>query len=126
MQLGSIETTKDMSLDVTVNIAKGMMTAADILNWISDYYSGTVTQLILWDFTEANLSDISKEEFEEIAVAAKKRSYVRAGGKTAFVFSEDLGYGIGRMYQALSELEEIEYECMGFRKIEEAKKWLGI
>jgi hypothetical protein len=30
------------------------------------------------------------------------------------------------MYRALSELEEIEYDCMGFREMAEAKKWLGI
>ncbi|MBW2334819.1 MAG: hypothetical protein JRF06_06940 [Deltaproteobacteria bacterium] len=124
--MGSIETTKDISSELTINIAKGKIMAEDLLNWVSDYYSGTVTKLILWNCIEADLSNITSEEFEKIARLVKKRSDIRKSGKTAFVFNRDVEFGLGRMYEALSKIEDIQSENKTFRDMTEAKKWLGV
>ena len=124
--MGSIETSKEIPSELTVNKAKGKLTAEELLIWVSDYYSEITTKLILWDFNEADLSSITSEEFMEIAREVKNRSDLRVEGKTAFVFNSDLGFGLGRMFQAFSEIEGTQFEFMSFCDVVEAKKWLGL
>jgi hypothetical protein len=57
---------------------------------------------------------------------AKKYAHLRKGGRSALVLSKDVGYGIGRMYGALSEIENIPYEIRSFRDIKDAREWLGV
>jgi len=124
--MGSIETSKEIPSELTINKAKGKLTAEELLIWLSEYYSGITTKLILWDFNEADLSSITSEEFMEIAKEVKNRSDLRAEGKTAFVVNNDLGFGLGRMFQAFSEIEGTQLEFMSFRDVVEARKWLGL
>lgn len=124
--MGTIKTTKDIAKDLTCNVAEGLITLADCLNWFETYYSGAVTQMVLWDFTKADMTEITSEEYIKIAEALKIKSHSRAGGKTAYLAIGDLDYGLGRMFQALTEFEGLEFECRAFRKMTEAKKWLGV
>lgn len=124
--MGTVETSKEMPSGLTINIAKGEIKLEDLLNWISSYYSGITTKYILWDFNEADLSNITTEEIRKIAKEVKKKSDIRAGGKTALVFNGDLDFGLGRMYEAFAEIEGIKFESMSFQNIAEARKWLGV
>ncbi|MCJ7773864.1 MAG: hypothetical protein MUP22_12120 [Desulfobacterales bacterium] len=124
--MGSIKTTKDIHLELTTNLVKDQITYDDLLNWTTSYYSGTVTKFLLWDFTEADLSNITTEEFKNIAEVVKIKSDLRDRGKSALVFSRDLEFGLGRMFEVFSKLEGTQFEFQSFRNIEEAKKWLGV
>lgn len=124
--MGSIKTIKDKALDLTTNTVKGEITYNDLEKWIIDYYSGTVTKFILWDFTEAGLHKITTEEFRKMAELVKQKSKRKERGKSALVYSKDLEFGLGRMFEALSESEGIEFPFKSFKNLEEAKKWLGI
>jgi len=120
-----IETKKDISLDLTTNTAKGPISYGDLLNWIINYYSGPVTKFILWDFTQADLSKITTNQFQNMAEVVKSRSDIRKGGKSALVFSRDLEYGLGRMFEMFSQIEGTQFEFRSFRSLSEAKQWLG-
>ena len=124
--MGSIETVKDFDKKLTTNIAKGEFSCDELLDWVRDYYSGAVTELILWDFSKADISKITNEEFQKIANEVKKVSNTRAGGKTALVFSQDIGFGLGRMYETFSDISNMPFGYRSFRSISEAKHWLGI
>jgi len=127
--MGTIETTKDESLSLTTNIARGQITYDNFMNWINDYYSGAITKYVLWDFTEADVSGITSKEYEKIAAFVKIKSDQKGGkkgGKSALVHSQDVGFGLGRMFEVFSRMEGIEFEFKSFRSINEAKKWLGL
>ena len=124
--MGTIETEKDFDTGLTTNVAKGKFDYEEFLKWIANYYSGNVTELILWDLSEADLSKITSREFRKIVEKVKKQSHKRAGGKTAFVFTKDLGFGLGRMFGTLAEVEEVQFEYRTFRSISKAKEWLGV
>ena len=124
--MGTIETKKDFDRKLTTNTAAGRLTQEDFLNWVADYYSGAVTEFILWDFSKADLSGITNEEFRNILKEVKKISHKRKGGKTAFVSKNDLGFGLGRMFEILAGIEDIQFEYMNFRSVSEARKWLGV
>ena len=52
---------------------------------------------------------------------------MRKGGKSAFVFSKDVEFGLGRMFEALSEGKEgMPVEYRSFRDINEAREWLCV
>ena len=124
--MGSINAITDKTQNLTIVTATGQLTADDLINWVRHYYAGNVTRFILWDLTRANLSAIS---FEEVAAHAKSFNRLadsRPGGRSAFVFGSDLEYGLGRMCQALSEIENVPIEFQTFRDIDEARQWLGL
>ena len=124
--MGYIETRRDITSGLTISVARGDFISGDLLDWVNDYFSGDITQFILWDFTEANITKIPLKEFKIIAHEVKTRSCAMMGGKTALVFRGDVGYGIGRMFEAFTEFEGVKSEYRSFRNTREAKEWLGV
>lgn len=124
--MGTISATYDTEKDLTIVIAEGLITADDLLDWGNNYYQGRVTSLILWDVTNADLSTLQADQLREIAENMRQISEVRRDGKTAFVYDKPLEYGIGRMFQAYSEMEHIPFEVQSFQSFDEARKWLGM
>ncbi|UCD65437.1 MAG: hypothetical protein JSW69_05270 [Deltaproteobacteria bacterium] len=102
------------------------MTAEEIIKKVEEYYIKHPTKLVLWVMEHAVTSGISSEEIEKIILTAKKNSGGRKEGKTAIVGPKDIEYGLGRMYQAYADIESLPYEYRIFRKLEDAKEWLGI
>ena len=126
--MGTIETTYDLPNDLTFVRATGKMTVHDFYEWNTDYYGGTVTSLILWDVSEANLSEISTEDIKNDVIRTNRLSeHVRAGGKTAvFVPTGTLEFGLSRMLEAYFENEHSHFEVKVFSNMDEAKQWLGV
>jgi hypothetical protein len=50
----------------------------------------------------------------------------RKGGKTAFVSPSPGAYGMGRMYELLSEIRNSPVERRVFMSKQEALEWLGL
>ena len=124
--MGTISAKYDLAKDLTIVTAKGVITADDLLDWGNNYYEGQITSLILWDVTNADLSSLQADQLREIAENMSRISEVRKGGKTAFVYNKPLEYGIGRMFQAYSEMEDMPFEVQSFQSFDEAKAWLGV
>ena len=40
--MGEINTTKDLEQELTINITKGEISYIELINWITDYYSGVI------------------------------------------------------------------------------------
>jgi hypothetical protein len=124
--MGSIKAITDKNKNLTIITATGRLTAADFMQWVQAYYAGEVTQFILWDLTKANLSEITHDEVEAHAKFFNHLAGARKGGRSAFVFDSSLEYGLGRMYQILSEIENVPIDFQTFRSIQEAREWLGV
>jgi len=124
--MGSLETTYDLAKGLTTVKVEGKVMAKNLANWLNRYYSGKVTELILWDLTEADMADVPVDDLRELAKEASKRADLRKNGKSAFVFSRDVGFGLGRMFEILSETEGTPLEYRSFLDINEAREWLGV
>lgn len=116
----------DPDNNLTIYTVNGEVTVQDIVQKVKAFYAGEPTKLVLWDFTEANLSKIPSEDIIQIIYNIKKLVHSRKGQKTALVFSSKFGYGLGRMFTAFSEIEKTGIEYGSFHSVEEAKQWLGI
>ena len=63
----------------------------------------------------------------DLAMTAAEMDPIDAVSKFAIVAPEDLGYGLGRMFQAYREMEKQSRKTVGvFRTLEEAFAWLQI
>ena len=121
-----VETQIDASASLTLHTAHGVMTKKDILHIVDNYYKGTVTKFILWNFVESEINQISAEDVWMLASLTKKYGTSRPGGKTALVFARLVDYGIGRMFQMLSEMSDENVEFMPFSDMSSALEWLRV
>ena len=124
--MGQIELKCDPPRDLTIFQVTGQMQVADFKNALADYYRGDVTRLILWDLTRADLTAFRNRHIKEVAQGIARISEARRGGRTAFVYDESFEYGIGRMFQAYSQMAEMPFEVRAFKGLAEARAWLGI
>ena len=124
--MGTIETRFFGTHDLTLRIAKGPLTAEEILAALRSYYSGPVTSLLLWDARGADLSALTGEDVRLIVSTVRGYLDPRAGGKTALVFTSDLGYGLGRMFDSYLDSGLTKVENRSFRSLPEALAWLGV
>ena len=114
----------DLSKDLTMVKARGEMTASDFYTLAAHCVSKGATGLILWDLLGANICELSSDEILMIATRTKK--IVPKDGKTAFVVGTPCDFGVGRMLEAHSDVAQITPEFRAFRKMDDAKKWLGV
>ena len=122
--MGTIKMTYDLPKDLTLVKAEGGMTSNDFTGWAANYISRGATGLILWDLLGADVSKLSSDEIRRIVARSKR--FVPKGAKTAFVFNRLCDFGVGRMLEAYSEVDEMPSKFRAFRSLADAKKWLGI
>jgi len=125
MERGRFHKHTDVGQNLTVITANGSVTSDDIIGALEDFYKHSYTLNLLWDFTRAHETGIDKPQMHRIVEAAKSHAHLRAGGKTAIVGPEDAQFGVGRMYEAFSELAGHPVAHGVFRSVREALVWLN-
>lgn len=124
--MAQIDVSIDREKDLTVFTVTGALTADEIIECALEYYEKQPTKLVLWDASFGSVHNITSGEFRRIARAMKRLTSMRAGGKTAFVGEYDVDFGMGRMYETYSEIEQLPVVYRTFRSRDEAERWLGI
>jgi len=117
----------DQSGQLTTHIATGEISSNDIIRVIESFYKENPTKNIIWNFRDADtdaLLSLSYNELKDIVRFTKQHEDLRRSGKTALVVSTDLAFGLGRMYDALAEIENLSHSVKVFRSMDEAIKWL--
>ena len=121
-----IETIVDSQNDLSVFTVNGELNADEIIERVEEYYNKHPTKLVLWIMGDVDLSAITGTGIERIIQIAKKNTGKRQEGKTAIVGSKDIDFGLARMYEAYTGLENLPYEYKIFKNVGEAKEWLGV
>lgn len=80
---------------------------------------------LIWDFTDGNIGDLTRDDFVEIARAAKESIPAGAHRKTAYVGPNDVVFALLCMYSAIAVWEDIPGEFSAFRTMAEAERWLA-
>jgi hypothetical protein len=111
---------------LTCFTATGAITLQDILEILNTFQDEPPAINILWDFTRAEVGDsFTADDFEKTAIIAKSYLGIREGGKTAFVASTDIVFGLIRMYTAYLQSQEIAHQVDVFRTLDNARQWLS-
>ena len=114
----------DLENDLTVFTVVGSVTANEIVAAISEFYESDVTSNVLWNLNDSDLSQIDSSDVKVIADLSVKYAEKRSSGRTAIVGSNDLAFGLSRMYEMTKEFVKLPFETKTFRDIDEAFKWL--
>lgn len=81
------------------------------------------TANILADHSKSDAAEISSTDVRKISQFSLRLAEVMDGKKFALIMNEDLEFGLGRMWQAFTELK-VNFEIMVFRTKEEGQEWL--
>ena len=117
-----IDVYRDQQRNLTVFTVSGRLDARELSQCVHSQYQGRTTGLVLWDFSNASWAGICKRDFRMSIRKGKK--YSRAGDKKAFVFTNDVDYGIGRMLEAYTEIEKFQSETRIYKSMQQANEWL--
>lgn len=115
----------DHDNQLTVFIAEGQISLAEIKTVLEKYYGGRPTMKILWDLSRADLSAATLDQVEELAKFVKGLAHSREGGRNALVTSEAFAYSFGKMYQIFAELAHQSSQTRIFKTWPEAEAWLN-
>ena len=123
--MSTIDTLIDIKRQLTIHTITGEVLPEEISNKIKTYSESGPTEFVLWDFSNAQLNKITSNQIETFIAVTKQYSSFRKGGKTALVFSSDLGFGLGREFDIYIDLTGSKIPYMTFRSKEDALKWLS-
>jgi len=76
------------------------------------------------DFSATHVNHLQNFEIERIAKFVNQHAYTGNVVKMALVFSSVVDFGLGRMFEALSQNGGVPQKIMSFHTVEEARKWL--
>jgi hypothetical protein len=119
-----ITTTMDRGADLTVKTIRGVVTAQELVDALTDFYTHEPTLLALWDFSEATLDGLTSSDLKIISQVTRTHASLRAGGRTALLFSTQFAYGMGRMYDQAQNARGLPVEHMSFLDRDAALRWL--
>lgn len=122
--MASIKRINKAEKSLTILTVSGMLTIEEVIHAFENYIKHDVTPHLLWDFTDADLSQLDPEGMKQIIAFVKSKAHFRKNGRTALVGNQDLSFGISRMYKTLSEIEEHPLSHYVFRDIDKALAWL--
>ena len=123
--MGNIKIEINQEKDLSTFTTSESFSVQDVCDALDRYYSGPITSLLLWDATRLNSSSWQRDDILTAVRKTKEYSHLRAGGKSALVMPRDLPFGLARMYQAYSEVHNLQIDVEVFRSIEKAVEWLG-
>lgn len=124
-KMAKIQKKVEKENDLTIMVVHGQVTADMIIEALVDFNQGAFTSKLIWDYTNADLTEVQNDELHHISSVAVSYSHLRKEGQTAIVMPETLGFGLGRMYEIISENDENPINYNIFKDIKKARAWLN-
>jgi hypothetical protein len=107
-----------------INSVKGNMNSDAIVEYIKMNVEHLIEKPVIWDFTEASLSEVSVADMEKFVDKLKPLSELKYVKKTAIVSLNALHFGVLSFLKSLTEKNMFANEFKIFNTIIEAKEWL--
>lgn len=111
--------------DTTILVLTGTVVVKELMAAFREFYDQGCTANLLWDASHANLTQLSTDQMRQVFAIAKEHSHLRPQGKTAIVVADNLGFGLGRMYEILCDLDAHPIPLRVFKAMDEARAWLA-
>jgi hypothetical protein len=107
-----------------INSIKGNMNSDAIDEYIKMNVKHLIEKPVIWDFTEASLSEVTVADMKKFVDKLKPLSEVKRVKKTAIVSLNALHLGVLSFLKSLTEKNMFASEFKIFKTIIEAKEWL--
>lgn len=123
----SIDTKINPAVNTIVRTVKGGLTTDDVKQAFTESLSHPdfkINMDVIWDFSQADLSQSSAEKIMEVVDFIRENIDVRGGSyKIALVAPIDLSFGISRMVETYGS--ELPVSIHALRTMDEACKWIS-
>lgn len=119
-----IKVETDVDKQLTTFRVTGEATFEEGLSANRAFYAGDPTRNVIWDFSTAILDKITNDQFKQIVDSVKHLTEKRKNGKTVFLVSRDLEFGVSRMMQVFAEMNGSPFSVQVFKSKDEAARWL--
>lgn len=114
----------DKERNLTTYLCSGQVTMDEIREQLLAFYGGRPTLNTIWDYSEADVSVLSREDIENIAKFVKTAAHSRDGGKTALVFPPAMLMDMGPLLEGISEIEVPDAKIKIHQDIQAALDWI--
>lgn len=121
-----ITSRREQSLDLTILTGTGTIQTGEVMSAMEELYAGTPTRYVLWDFSGADITPIDFEGVQAITRLTVKYGQNRPGGKTAIVSTQQVAFGITRVYESLVDGGVAPLQVRVCRTLAAALQFLGI
>jgi hypothetical protein len=109
--------------EIMIFRAIGTLSYDELVETIETCYP-LVTRHILWDLRDCNLTGITSNQFMMLPAIANSFMVNRKDGKSAYVGTDTINYGLLSSYVVMAEVQGIKYSYNVFRTLESAIEWL--
>jgi len=109
----------------TVQECCGELTTYELLETASSFFSSTHTPNVIWDFSLAQLVNISPNAIKQLVFIWSEQNTRWGGGKIAIVAPLDLQYTFSMIFESVPELEKANFETKIVSSLGEAKEWFS-
>jgi len=124
LKMANVKIQVESESDLTVFTVVGELTASDARDIIQKFYEGRVTLNVLLDLSQGDVSKISADDVHSIAHTPRKYAEMRKGGKSAIIAPTDIAFGLTRMYEFMTDIQNYPFKTQAFRTTQEAYRWL--
>jgi len=115
----------DKERNLTTYICSDVVTMDEIRGELLTFYGGRPTLNTIWDYTEADVSALSRDDIQNIAKFVKTAAHSRDGGKTALVFPAAMLMAMGPLLEGISEIEVPDAKIKIHQDIQAALDWIS-
>ncbi len=114
------ETEIDHDLNLTIHKGRGVVTLKEYNQLLENYYSGEITEHVIWDHSDSDLSRIKPEDLFTVLSIGKKYVNFRKHGLTIIVVPTAASYGLARMLQTYAEMTGFDRSLPLCKTLQEA------
>ena len=111
--------------DITIMEVTGKFTVADIYKIEEDFYEGSPTRFMVWDFSRAPDIVINAQSAQLIATLISHYPEKRQDAKTAIIAKRGQYYDMAEQFCELVSQRKLALEVDVFDNADQAALWLG-
>jgi len=120
----SITRSVQQEKQLAIFTVSGTPSFEELMEVLKHFYEKHPTRDLLWDLRNGTIESLYYDELDTLSDYVQQSGEVRAGGKTAFVVSRGLDYGVIKMIGTFMEIKNIPIQTMRFHSMEKAVQWL--
>lgn len=103
----------------------GEIERSDLEEMVLLFYTKNPSPHMLWDWEQASFAKLSSNDLHTLAEFTSEHMGERPFGKTAYVCSNDLQFGMSRLYSTYEELIGVKGKYGVFRSKDDAIAWIA-
>ena len=122
----NMEINTEIKENIRWHTVKGVIDIAKLTDYLKQIYNSSnfdSNMDTFWNLLEADFSSVMSKDVQELSRFVREYWGKEGKSKSALIVPNDLGFGLSRMYETLSDAD-YSSEISIFKDIDEAKKWI--